>query len=392
MENPWDKLRSYAQKRERLIVGLMSGTSADGVDAVIVQVSGSRRDTKVSLRKFITFGMPRRLRERILMLSHGEGDAQLVSHVNVEIGSLFADAVETVLIEGGISISSIDAIASHGQTIAHSPELAATLQIGEPSILAQRFGVPVVSDFRSADMSAGGQGAPLVPYADWCLLTHPTKTRAIQNIGGIANVTYLPADASPESVLGFDTGPGNMLIDLAAEYASDGAETFDRDGMLASTGEIHHDLLAWLLNHPWILQPPPKSAGRAEFGRSLWHELLRIYGDAAIEHLTATVTAFTALSIADAYDRFLPAPPDQIVIGGGGVRNNSLMALLRKQFGEERVITHENLEDPLDSDAKEAIAFAILANETLLGNPSNLPSVTGARAPVILGKVTPGNY
>jgi hypothetical protein len=214
-------LRRYAEKPERLVVGLMSGTSVDGVDAALVRLSGTGRSTTETLVHFITHPFPADLRRTVLALSHGEGNAEAVSRLNFALGILFADAAETVLNAAGVETDVVDAVASHGQTISHTAP-AATLQIGEPAVIAGRLGVPVVSDFRVADVALGGQGAPLVPYADWCLLTHPTRTRAVQNIGGIGNVTFLPADAAPGDVLGFDTGPGNMLIDRAVQWATDG--------------------------------------------------------------------------------------------------------------------------------------------------------------------------
>ena len=257
----------YAAKAERLLVGLMSGTSVDGVDAVLVRLSGSGQRTQVEQLAFTTYPLPSALRQQVLDLSHGKGNAESVSQASVALAEVFAKAVQA------LEVSQIDAVASHGQTVSHTPMGApliggggvypATLQLGNPAVLAQRLGCVVVSDFRSADVAVGGQGAPLVPFADWCLLTHPTKTRAIQNIGGIGNVTYLPARATAEQVLGFDTGPGNMLLDRAATWASQGKLHYDREGMLALAGEVDDALLQWLLEHPFLAQQPPKSAGRA---------------------------------------------------------------------------------------------------------------------------------
>jgi anhydro-N-acetylmuramic acid kinase len=251
----------------------------------------------------------------------------------------------------------------------------------------------VISDFRSADVAAGGQGAPLVPYADWCLLTHATKCRAIQNIGGIANVTYLPANAEKSEVTGFDTGPGNMLIDRAVAHETMGQTNFDENGRYARQGHVQFDILERLLNHPFLLKLPPKSAGREQFGEAYFQTLL---AEMSHENLwlrpffpynaVATLTAFTAYSIADAYERFLPRKPDEVVVGGGGARNPVLMQMLRERLSSTTVLIHEDV--GLNSDAKEAIAFAVMANETMLGHPSNLPSVTGASRPAVLGKIT----
>jgi anhydro-N-acetylmuramic acid kinase len=392
-QSPWSFLTNYPQKPERLIIGLMSGTSADGIDAALVRISGSGRETKAAVEAFVTYPFPSALRQQILDMCHGGGNAETVSRLNTTLGHLFADAALAVRDKVARTTQVIDAVASHGQTISHTPAsvpFPATLQIGEPSIIARRLEVPVVSDFRAADMSAGGQGAPLVPYVDWCLLTHPTKARAIQNIGGIGNVTYLPVNAVPESVLGFDTGPGNMLIDAAAAWFSDGALTFDNRGEIAATGSVDPELLAWLLTHPFLHRKPPKSAGREEFGSGFFaHEILPRQShrmrDRAKDVVT-TLTAFTAYSIFEAYRAFLPAMPEEVIIGGGGARNATLMRMLSEKFGPTPVVTHEEI--GIDSDAKEALAFAVLANETLLGKPANLPSVTGALKRVILGKIT----
>jgi anhydro-N-acetylmuramic acid kinase len=410
---PAEFFANYAAKPERLLVGLMSGTSVDGVDAALVRISGSGRETKVELLEAIEQPISNTLRQRVLALSHGEGSAEEVSKVSVAIAEVFVEAVEA------LGASKVDVIASHGQTISHTPNTGspnlgggggATLQIGNAAVMAQRLGVPIVSDFRSADVAVGGQGAPLVPYADWCLLTHPTKARAIQNIGGIGNVTFLPPNATQDQVIGFDTGPGNMLMDRAAQWATDGQLRYDREGQLAlAVKEPDYELLEWLLEHPFLAQKPPKSAGREEFGETLWDQVLQrtrphgsdetLWGQvlrrslprgARIEHhggiLVNTLTWFTALSIQDAYERHLPRMPDEVIIGGGGARNPALMAFLRSKFDPIPVLTHEDV--GMNGDAKEALAFCVLANEMLLGNPANLPSVTGAARQVTLGSVT----
>ncbi len=390
---PWSFLTKYPEKTERRIIGLMSGTSADGIDAALVRISGSGRATSAIVESFVTRAFPADLRQKILDVCHGEGNAETASGLNTVLGHQFADVAQAVSEKAGMPLKQIDAVASHGQTISHTPgstPFPATLQIGEPSIIAQRLGVPVVSDFRAADISAGGQGAPLVPYVDWCLLTHPTKSRAIQNIGGIGNVTYLPENAAPEKVLGFDTGPGNMLIDAAAAWFTEGALTFDKEGQIAASGSLDRDLLTWLLDHPFLRQSPPKSAGREEFGSVFFNrEILPRQGNWSRDRsrdVVTTLTAFTAYSIFDAYRSFLPAMPYEVIIGGGGARNPTLMRVLSERFGAIPVTAHEDI--GIDSEAKEALAFAILANETLLGKPANLPSVTGASKPVILGKIT----
>jgi len=388
--SPWEYARRYAQKAERLVVGLMSGTSLDGVDAALVRVSGSRRDTAVTLVSFVALPFPEDLRARVLAVSHGEGNAEAVSHLNFALGALFADAAEAVIREAKVSAGDVDLVASHGQTISHTAAAppAATLQIGEPAVIAQRVNAPVVSDFRTADVALGGQGAPLVPYADWCLLTHPTRARAVQNIGGIGNVTFLPPNAACEQVVGFDTGPGNLLIDRAAQWATNNKQHFDEDARLARQGRVCEDLLAWLQTHPFLAQSPPKSAGREEFGEAFWQSVADRMDARTCRPLDvlATLTAFTAVAVADAYRNFLPASPDEVILGGGGARNPLLVEMLRARLAPARVLSHEAV--GMNGDAKEAVAFAVLANETLLGNPSNLPSVTGASRPAVLGKLT----
>ena len=290
--NPWAKIAAYSDKPERLLIGLMSGTSVDGVDAALVRVSGTGRETKADTLAFVPYPFPSDLRERVLAVSHGEGNAETVSRLSVDLGHLFAEAARAVLETVDVSPANVDAIASHGQTVSHTVPSSeaqtksanatrgASLQIGDASVLAQALGVPVVSDFRTADVALGGQGAPLVPYADWCLLTHATKTRCVQNIGGIGNVTYLPADARPEQVIGFDTGPGNMLIDRAAQHVTNGQSLFDEGGRLADRGygwpiDKRQPIWEFLLNHPFLMQTPPKSAGREEFGEAFFQKVLK---------------------------------------------------------------------------------------------------------------------
>jgi anhydro-N-acetylmuramic acid kinase len=268
-----------------------------------------------------------------------------------------------------------------------------TLQIGEAAVIATRTGITTVADFRVADVAAGGQGAPLVSYVDWLLLRHPKRTRAVQNIGGIANVTYLPPGDDPTHVRAFDTGPGNMLIDYAASRATAGTQTFDRDGQLAAAGRIDTTLLAKLMSHPYLAQSIPKTTGREQFGAqcgvTTWDQAKELGLSGA--DIVATLTAFTADSIADAYRHFLPAMPAEVVLGGGGANNPVLVAMLAERLAPAHVMTHQAL--GLDDDAKEAMAFAVLAYEASHGRPGNLPACTGAGRQTILGKITPGvNY
>jgi anhydro-N-acetylmuramic acid kinase len=375
---PGQFLSQYAEKSERLVVGLMSGTSVDGIDAALVRLSGSGRETEAELLRFEAVSWPDSLRDRILAVSHGTGTPEELNRLNFEVAEQFAVAARAVS-DG----KPLDAVGSHGQTVSHVGGVA-TLQLGSPAVLARRLGCVVVSDFRSADIALGGQGAPLVPFADWCLLVHDARSRAIQNIGGIGNVTFLPPSATPEQVRGFDTGPGNMLLDLAAQWVTGGAQSFDDDGKLAASGKIDFDLLERLIAHPFLKQVPPKSAGREEFGQAFFQTLTG--KSVAKLDLLTTLTEFTALSIADAYQRFLPSMPGEVIVGGGGARNTYLMERLRARLPGIPVTTHDAV--GINGDAKEALAFALLANETLLGNPSSLPSVTGATRPAVLGSMT----
>jgi len=373
------------------IVGVMSGTSADGADAAVVRFD----EEGVTLAGFASVPFDADLRRRVLEMSHGTGNAETVSRLSVELSARFADAVLAAIANADLPAGArFLAIGCHGQTVSHTPHgmYPATLQLCDAASLAQRTGIPVVSNFRAADVALGGQGAPLVPLADWRLLTHPTKNRAVQNIGGIANVTYLPANGAASDVIGFDTGAGNMLIDLAASWATKGAAKYDKDGAIAAGGEVSEKLLAWLFTHPFLVKPPPKSAGREEFGEAFWKQVLSQTmpvrdGVAQIKNdVLATVTAFTAYSIADAYANFLPVLPDEVIVSGGGAANPVLVGFLREKLSGVPVVTADEI--GIASQAREAVAFAVLAELTLRGEPATLPSVTGASRAAVSGNVT----
>jgi len=311
-----------------------------------------------------------------------------VCRMNFTLGELFASAALRLIAEAGLRPDEVDLIGSHGQTIWHEPKPVeaggvisrSTLQIGEPAVIAERTGVVTVADFRVRDVAAGGQGAPLVPYFDYCLLRSDRKSRAVQNIGGIGNVTYLPAGCGLSQVLAFDTGPGNMIIDaLCAQFFG---RPYDRDGEIAASGRVSPALLAELMAHPYLAERPPKTTGRELFGVQFARDLAERTGLAPAD-LVATATAFTAHSIAGAYRRFL-GRVDEVIVGGGGARNPVLMRMLSEALPEAAVMTHEAV--GIDSDAKEAIAFALLANDCILGLSTNVPGATGGR-PAILGKV-----
>ncbi len=394
----WQWLANYAKVRERLVIGLISGTSADGVDAALVRLKG-HAPRKVETLAFVTLPYPRTLREAVLRVSH-DGDVETLCWLNFALGEVFAEAAIAVAQQANVPLTAVSLIGSHGQTVRHLPPnppkvsrqgKVGTLQIGEPAIIAFRTGIPVVSHFRAKDMAAGGQGAPLVPLVDWLFLRHPRKHRVALNIGGIANITVLPVNASLDQVVAFDTGPGNMLIDGAVRHFSGGRQTYDRDGQWAQKGTVNNRLLAWLMRHPYLRLPPPKSTGREMFGAAF---LQRVLQKAERWHLTphdvvATLTAFTVHSIADAICRFvLPAlgGVDELIVSGGGANNPVLMGMLRDLLPQTLVRCSD--EFGLNADAKEAIAFAVLAHCTVMGLTGNVPSATGARFPVILGSLT----
>ncbi len=368
------------------VIGLMSGTSADGIDAALVEIAGAD-SLQWRLLQYAQLPFHEPLRSEVLAcMTERGGTVARICALNVALGEAFAAAAKRVADDAGVPLHAIDAIGSHGQTVWHIPGQA-TLQIGEPAVIAERTGVAVVSDLRARDIAAGGQGAPLVALVDALLLTHPAKTRAAQNIGGIANVTFLPA-GSAQGAFAFDIGPGNMLIDDAARRMTQGAQQCDTDGALAAQGRVHDALLRELMRHPFLQAAPPKTTGREMFGA---HFGAQVWAEAAAREICprdviATLTMFTAASIADAYRRFLPAPPAEVIVSGGGARNPTLMRMLQGQLGA-RVTTSDDAGIP--SDAKEAIAFAILAHRTLRGCAGNLPAATGARHPVVLGCITP---
>ena len=386
------RLLEITDKRKRKVIGLMSGTSADGIDAALVEIEGFGLDTKLRLLEFITHRFTEGIRERIFeAFSSSDCSVEDVCKLNFMLGNVFADAALAVMARAKLGASEVDLIGSHGQTICHLPDndIPSTLQIGEPAVIAYRTGVVTVADFRVADMAANGQGAPLVPYVDFLLLRDDKKSRAIQNIGGIGNVTVLPAGGGLEDILAFDTGPGNMIIDEVVRIITDGQQNYDHDGEMASKGIPDDDLLRKMLSHPFILRPPPKTSGREDFGAQFVRELVKEARQRGISDadLIATVTAYTAESIHYNYERFILPEYDisEILVSGGGLRNLTLMKLIRKKFHPIPVMSVEDF--GLMSDAKEAIAFAVLANETIHGNPGNIPSATGADRPVVLGKI-----
>lgn len=392
------------------VVGIMSGTSVDGIDVAVTEIQGTPSSATLSTEQlaFATLPWDDANRQTIFTLFEQALPAAAYCRANFALAEAFAKAVQQVLDQANIPLSTIDLIGSHGQTIWHDVidgQVSSTLQIGDPSVIATRTGVTTVGNFRVADVAAGGQGAPLVSTFDWYLL-RPTQQingvsggwRAVQNIGGIGNVTFLPPQASNQLPLAFDTGPGNAFIDWAAQKATDGQLTYDQDGRLAQEGQISYALLENWLALPYFDQRPPKSTGRELFSSTLanewWAEAVAL--GLGPTDFVATVTEVTALSIIDAYQRFAPGPIGQIVVGGGGARNPYLMERLafhlQKQWRQPtELCTHQEL--GIDDKAKEAVAFALLAYLAIHGWPGNVPACTGATSHQILGQIAPGpNY
>lgn len=388
-------LARLASKKRLRVAGLMSGTSADGVDVAIVDIAGKA----VEVVAFGTECYSPELREAIFRLfrpdsSHVDG----ICHMNFVLGEVFAAALINLARKKRVPLKTIDLIGSHGQTIYHIPQgrpfgktkVRSTLQIGEPSVIAERTGITTVADFRPRDIAAGGEGAPLVPYADWVLFADRRKTRAVQNIGGIANVTYLPAGRDVNQVVAFDTGPGNMIIDRVVWLATGGKARYDAGGQMAAAGTVNERLLRELMRHKYLRRTPPKTTGREDFGIQFTDDMYRRALRWRVEPLDilATVTAFTALTIADAYRRYLPRPVDEAILCGGGAWNETLLWMLRAGLHPTKVSLMD--EYGISADAKEAVSFAILAYETIHGQPNNVLSATGAKRPVVLGKIVPG--
>ena len=383
-------------KRPLLYIGLMSGTSADGIDAALIEVTPTPKPFGIRLVHHVHVTFSRSLQDRIHRISR-EGRVHEICELNFDLGRRFAGAANRLMKAAAVSPSSIRAIGSHGQTIHHLPNgrHGSTLQIGESAVIAEETGIPVVSDFRVADMAAGGQGAPLVPFIDWILFRHSTEHRIVQNLGGIGNLTFLPAGAGLDSIRAFDTGPANMVIDGLMRRFTSGKATFDRNGSYGRAGTVSVELLSRLKRHPFFRKAPPKTTGREVFGEVFVERLIAkgISLGLRAQDMVATATALTAWSIAEAYRRFVFAsvvPSDwdfRVIIGGGGAKNPFLQELLAKELaGLAPVGTHED--HGINSSAKEAMAFAALAHAHVESIPGNLPKVTGAKRPMVLGKLT----
>ncbi|MBW3493986.1 MULTISPECIES: anhydro-N-acetylmuramic acid kinase AnmK [Bacillus] len=376
------------------IAGIMSGTSLDGIDVALVHIEGNGVDSKVELIHFTTVPFCNDIKNEIQhALSIENSNVQLICSLNFKLGLCFANAVKEVCKQADLSLKQLDLIGSHGQTIYHQPApegniISSTFQIGEPAVIAYETNTSVISNFRTMDMAAGGQGAPLVPYSEVILYRHQTKNRLLQNIGGIGNVTVIPSHLSDKSVIAFDTGPGNMVIDDVCQRLFQ--LPYDQNGRIAKQGVVVDEILTYCMNHPFLKMNPPKSTGREQFGEEFVSELLKRFEKHGKENLLTTVTMFTASSIVHHYKEFiLPYYEiDEVILGGGGSYNRTLVEMIRNGLKEEKCAIFIQEDIGYSSEAKEAIAFAILANETHHRNPSNVPSATGAKQSVVLGNIT----
>ncbi len=382
-----------------LVLGMMSGTSADGIDVSLARIGGAPPSLNAKLLGHTSVKFPPALRKEILRVAEQQPiTAGTMSQLNFRFGELFADAAIAACRKFRVSPKRISLIGSHGQTIFHQgrplpffgSRTASTLQIGEPSVIAARTGITTVGDFRPADMALGGQGAPLVPYADYLLYRHDKFGRVSLNLGGIANVTVLPRAAKPQQVFAFDTGPANMLIDALVSHFSRGRQRFDKNAQLAAQGRSHPALLDELLRDPYLKLAPQKSTGREYYGHAYLKKMLALgrRHRAKPNDLIRAATMFTALSVVDALNRFvLPKTKiDQLIVSGGGAQNPLILAQLSAALPSIEMLPSGRLGIP--EDAKEAFAFALLAYETFHQRPANLPSATGARGPAILGKIS----
>lgn len=388
-------------KEVRHVVGMMSGTSVDGVDAALVEISGTDSEPKVKLLAFENKPYPPQVREKIFSLfTPANATVDKVGYMNFLLGEIYAKSALSVIEKAGMKPEKIDVIGSHGQTIWHAPipespdgiPVAYTVQIGEGSVIAERTGILTVSDFRVADMAAGGQGAPLVPFSEYLLYRREKETILLQNIGGIGNMTVMPAGAKPRDVFAFDTGPGNMIIDAVISAVTGGEKTYDAGGETAAKGRVCNALLDILKEEPYYHQPLPKTTGREHFGVQYTEKILSWWKENPIpvEDLLATVTDLTAYSIADAYERYvLPKyRASEIIVGGGGSYNATLLRFMKERFAPHGVAVRTQEDLGLSSDAKEAVAFALMADCCMRGKVNTLPSVTGAEHPAVMGKIS----
>jgi anhydro-N-acetylmuramic acid kinase len=393
------RLRRLIEAPRRIGIGLMSGTSLDGMDAALVEIAGAGRSTKLRLLEFLTLPYTEELRSTLLETALGEtGGSRALCCLNVLLGETASRACLAVCGKAGVPPSRVDFVGSHGQTLYHIPDavpfagamVRGTLQLGEAAIIAESLGCPVVSDFRVRDMAAGGQGAPLVPYTEYLLYRREDKTLAFQNIGGIGNITILPAGCRADQIIAFDTGPGNMIIDALVAAFSGGALSYDQDGRIAESGQVDRRLLSFMedADGEYLRRPPPKSTGRERYNSLYTERLLEKARELGLSRpdTVATVTYYTAFTIGLGIKRFRPGAIKELIVSGGGAHNPTLLKFIRENLPECRVYPGD--EAGINSDAKEAVAFAVLANEAIHGFGNNAPSATGAARQVVLGKIS----
>lgn len=385
------------QKPSRLVVGFMSGTSADGVDAALVRIEGYGVNIRVKMLAFCFTPFSDEVRGEILRLAGGGvATAADFCRMNFLLGELYCEAGERLCEEAGVSICDIDLIGNHGQTFWHIPvaeeylgrAIRGTMQLGEDAVLAERFRCPVVGDFRVRDMAAGGLGAPLVPYTEFLLYRSQTESVALQNIGGIGNITVMPANCTLDDILAFDTGPGNMVIDEIVRRITNGKLRYDDKGLMAARGEVNLDLLSFMTDDEYIKKAPPKTTGRERYGAMYVDSLMEIARSKGVCDLDTlrTATLFTARTISLAISEFSRVIPSRFIAAGGGSRNDTLMADIKTELPYCDVMTLEDIGH--NGDAKEAVAFAVLANEAIFANANNAPKATGARYFVVMGKIS----
>ncbi len=392
-------LEEIKEKEELFAIGLMSGTSADGIDAAMVKIRGSGFDTQLELQAFDVLRFSQGVRQRILsaMGPLGQGNKEICL-LSSYLGELFAHACHHIAKKANVPMEEVALIGLHGQTLYHHPKreslpgfsVAGTMQVGSAAVVAERTGRPVVSDFRSRDMAAGGQGAPLAPYLDFILYHHRSRGRVAVNIGGIANVTAIPADTTLASVTAFDTGPGNCLMDLAVSRFTDGALAYDAGGKMALAGQADPSLLGTLLQHPFFSQAPPKSADKGIFGAEFLDQALALHPGLHPNDVVAALAALTVRTIQSALMEHVlqRARYEEMILSGGGALNPALVNGLQRSLPKLIITRADDYSVP--SKAKEAVLMAFLAHETVMGLPGNVPSATGAGRPVILGNITPG--
>ncbi|MGZ7031485.1 MAG: anhydro-N-acetylmuramic acid kinase [Thermoanaerobaculia bacterium] len=397
--NRVQRLMKIVAKPSRRIIGLMSGTSLDAIDTAMVRITGHGSSSEIKLEHFRSYPFPPKIRSAVRDLFDPKlARVDQICRYDFILGEIFAAAVNRLLTETGIRRDRVDLIAAAGQTIWHDPdpvivmpdvdwidhpiETRSTLAIGQSAVIAERTGIITVGDLRVRDVAAGGQGAPLVPYFDWVLLRQKRRGRCIQNIGGIGNVTYIPPNAGWEDVIAFDTGPGNMIIDELAYEATNGAQTYDADGLIGAGGRVNPELLERLMSDPYFAKAPPKTTGRELFGAQFAKRMRAESPGISIPDLVATATALTAESIASAYRDFIKplGAIHEVLVAGGGSNNPTLLEMLRER------LPGISLKRYTASDAKEAMAMAMIANDSVAGMHTNVAGATGGR-PTILGKI-----